>query len=256
MELVRMQDIGGLRAVVGNIQQVNELHKNFKETNFKHELVSEKNYILNPKLSGYRSVHLVYKYQRSVAVHLIELQIRTRRQHAWATAVETMGLFLDYALKSSEGPQKWLGFFALTASAFARIEMQPPVPGYEHLGMEETMIEVAREAKHLQVEEKLLGFGAAINAIHTDKRKGTYYLLVLDPIQKTIKYKAYSTERFNEATNDYLQAEEIAKNIQQQVVLVSTESIEALRRAYPSFFLDTHDFMGVLIKIIDQAEKY
>ncbi len=44
---------------------------------------------------------------------LIELQLRTRLQHEWATAVETMGTFLQSSLKSSQGPEEWLDFFSL-----------------------------------------------------------------------------------------------------------------------------------------------
>jgi hypothetical protein len=260
MQLARMQDIGGLRAVVGTLKQVELLHKNYKEMLFQHELVSERDYITRPKKSGYRSIHLVYRYKNNITPDydglLIELQFRTRQQHAWATAVETMGTFLDYALKSSEGPEEWLKFFALTGSAFAYLENRTPVPGFENLTAQETFKAVALKAQQLKVREKLSGFGTAINAIHSDKRKGTYYLLILDPIAKTIRFQAYSKERFDIATADYLKAEkQIVEGSQTQAVLVATASVEALRRAYPNFFLDTHEFLNVLKNIEDDVEK-
>lgn len=260
MELARMQDIGGLRAVVGTLKQLEVLQKNYKEVLFQHELVSERDYINKPKASGYRSVHLVYRYKNTAVPNydglLIELQFRTRQQHAWATAVETMGTFLDYALKSSEGPEEWLNFFALTGSAFAHLEKHPPVPGFENLTPLETLKLVVQKARQLKVQERLSGFGAAINAIHSDKRKGTYYLLVLDPVAKTLRFQAYSKERFDIATADYLKAEEqIVEGSQTQAVLVATASVEALRRAYPNFFLDTHEFLNVLKEIEGVVEK-
>jgi len=60
-----------------------------------------------------------------------------------------MGTFLDHALKSSEGPDEWLKFFALTGSAFAHYEKCNPVPGYEHLSKEETYTKVVEEARRL-----------------------------------------------------------------------------------------------------------
>jgi putative GTP pyrophosphokinase len=260
MELARMQDIGGLRAVVATLKQLEALHRNYKEVLFQHELVSERDYISKPKQSGYRSIHLVYRYKNAAAPNydglLIELQFRTRQQHAWATAVETMGTFLDSALKSSEGPEEWLEFFALTGSAFAHLEKRPPVPGFENLTEHETLKSVVHKARHLKVREKLRGFGAAINAIHSDKRKGTYYLLVLDPVARTTRFQAYSKERFDIATADYLKAEEqIVEGSQTQAVLVATASVEALRRAYPNFFLDTHEFLNVLKEIEEAVEK-
>jgi ppGpp synthetase/RelA/SpoT-type nucleotidyltranferase len=142
MQLSRMQDIGGLRAVVADLKKVKILRENYKSSRFEHELVGEKDYIQNPKTSGYRGIHLVYKYKnKSVdsydGLH-IELQFRTKLQHSWATAVETMGTFLNQALKSSEGPEEWLKFFSLTASAFAHLEESNAVPEYEDLSKEET----------------------------------------------------------------------------------------------------------------------
>lgn len=49
MKLSRMQDIGGLRAVVENLKQVEQLYDNYKNSKWKHQLVNEKNYIDNPK---------------------------------------------------------------------------------------------------------------------------------------------------------------------------------------------------------------
>ncbi|MEA1894581.1 MAG: RelA/SpoT domain-containing protein [Euryarchaeota archaeon] len=110
MKFSRMQDIGGLRVVVATLKRVYELEESYKQSRFKHKLVTERDYIQNPKSSGYRSVHMVYKYHNDSAAAydglLLELQIRTRLQHAWATAAETMGTFINYALKSSEGPEE------------------------------------------------------------------------------------------------------------------------------------------------------
>lgn len=86
MKLSRMQDIGGLRAVVSNLEVARQLTESYKSSRFTHDLVGEKDYIEYPKDTGYRGIHLVYKYQnRRVALYdglHIELQIRTRLQHA------------------------------------------------------------------------------------------------------------------------------------------------------------------------------
>jgi putative GTP pyrophosphokinase len=101
MQLARMQDIGGLRAVVETVQQIRELESLFKKSRSSHELVREDDYISTPKDSGYRSLHLVCRYKSTSSPEYnglcIELQIRTKLQHAWATAVETIGTFLDQA---------------------------------------------------------------------------------------------------------------------------------------------------------------
>lgn len=104
MKLARMQDIGGLRAVLSSIEKVRSLEALYRDGRFPHELSHSKDYIAEPKEDGYRGIHLVFKYKNIRApdyngLH-IELQLRTQLQHAWATAVETMGTFLGQALKS------------------------------------------------------------------------------------------------------------------------------------------------------------
>lgn len=261
MELSRMQDIGGLRAVVGSLEQVQKLHDSYKYGHLDHGLVNEKNYIDQPKSSGYRGIHLVYRYHNDRTPDYdglyIEIQLRTRKQHAWATAVETMGIFLNSALKSSEGPDSWLDFFALTGSAFARLEGTNAVPGFENLTSTETFQAVAQKSRQLKVREKLTGFGIATEAIHRDKGNGSYYLLVLDPENKSVLLRPYGKDRYDVATADYLREEEsiIRTESQKQAVLVATASVAALESAYPNFFLNTREFLRILREIENKADR-
>lgn len=258
MNLARMQDIGGLRAVVRGIREVRELEGNYLNSRFLHKLVKEDDYISEPKQSGYRGVHLVYRYANPRAQSydglFVELQIRTRRQHTWATAVETMGLFLDRALKSSQGPEEWLQFFALTGAAFAHVEDSAPVPGYERSSALETFEAVAEATERLRVREHLSAFSLA--ARHVQKDRGSYHLVVLDFEEKLLHIDSYSRQRLDEATSEYTSVEQrIAEGAPLQVVLVSTDSTESLRRAYPSYFLDTRSFLRELNLLRLRARK-
>lgn len=251
MRLSRMQDIGGLRAVVKDIHAVRALQSAYKQSRFPHQLMNEHDYIGMPKSSGYRSVHLVYKYRNEKAREydglLLELQIRTRLQHAWATAVETVGTFLDQSLKSSEGPDAWLEFFALTSSAFSHVEIQTLVPQYVNLSKEETFSLVAKMATELGVREKLVAFTVAADSISLDTRKGSYHLVTLNASSKTITVQSFSKARLAEANMEYTRMETRITGVEGiQAVLVSTNSIAGLRRAYPNFFLDTHEFINQL----------
>ena len=62
MSLSRMEDIAGCRAVLNNTGYVKRLHYNLKKSRTKNILHRERDYILNPKESGYRGVHLIFKY--------------------------------------------------------------------------------------------------------------------------------------------------------------------------------------------------
>lgn len=258
MQLSRMQDIGGLRAVVSTLDEVRQLEANYQNSTFNHELLRSLDYIEEPKESGYRSVHLVYRYKNSRRQAYdglcLELQIRTRLQHAWATAVETVGTFLRHALKSSEGPKDWLSFFSLTGSAFAHLEATPPVPKYAGLSKKETFVTVVEQARQLGVKDKLVAYSIAAERVHMDQKKGMYHLVVLSPEQQTVSITNYGRDSLDAASRDYGEVEHsIAKGEPIQAVLVSAGPIESLRRAYPNLFLDTHEFVEHLNRIEAEA---
>lgn len=256
MSLSRMQDIGGLRAVVGSMSQLKLLHHNYKTSRFTHALVSEYNYVESPKQSGYRSIHLVYKYKLKDGSPYdglqLELQFRTKLQHAWATAVETVGTFIQHPLKSSQGPDEWLSFFSLAGSAFAHLENSPVVPGYTTLGKRETFEATTQDSARLGVRDMLLGYSSAVKAIPTGTARAAYYLVQLNfgEEKKSVDIKPFAREQLEKANAEYMEAEKRASSGEQiQVVLVSAGSIESLRRAYPNYFLDTHDFLRHLKRI-------
>jgi ppGpp synthetase/RelA/SpoT-type nucleotidyltranferase len=115
MNLSQMQDIGGCRSILSTVAKVRELENIYKRSRgIKHKLVREKDYIVEPKKDGYRSLHLIYKYysdkNETYNGLLIEIQIRSKLQHAWATAVETVGTFTRQAIKSKRRRQRLVRF--------------------------------------------------------------------------------------------------------------------------------------------------
>lgn len=256
MKLSRMHDIGGLRAVVSNMKQVDKLVSYYLDDPFfKHELVDVYDYVTSPKESGYRSIHLVFKYKnpRAHEKHQnlrIEIQVRSNLQHAWATAVETLGTYLDFALKSGDGPTMWLDFFTLAGSAFAYYEGCPPVPILDHLSREETYQRVVEQAKKLQVRENLLGFSVATSEITENLKGSSFYVVVLDLVDKTVQVEGYGREKQAEAANEYANIEKrVADGEKLQAVMVGAQSVKELRKAYPSYFLDTQAFLRYLSRI-------
>lgn len=84
LDLYRMQDIGGVRAVLDTTAQVYEIAKILRR---RPSFVDERDYIRAPRVSGYRAMHVVVKYDDRT----IEIQLRTQVMHAWAYTVERAG---------------------------------------------------------------------------------------------------------------------------------------------------------------------
>lgn len=265
MKLTTMQDIGGLRTVLASVVDVYKLASTYRDnTRFTHELINEYDYMYKPRNEdGYRSLHLIYKYKnkRNPAYDglRIELQIRTKLQHIWATAVETMGTFLGQALKSRQGDREWIDFFAITSSAFAYMENSNPVPRFKHLSHKETFSAVAKAEANLDVLDKMSGYSLAVREIVKHRGKGkswSYHLIILNSLKQTIQIIPYDRESLKEAMISYSQVEaEAAKGKKIEPVLVSAGPIDELRRAYPNFFLDIRDFMDIVHKIVKKGQK-
>jgi hypothetical protein len=170
-------------------------------------------------------------------------------QHAWATAVETVGTMLSRALKASEGEEEWLRFFALTSTVFAAEEDSPPVPDMPANGA--AIAEVQREAQRLRVRERLRAYRAAVDMLEHEQYRGApYFLLSLDPAQERLDITGFGSGALEQATAAYLEREsDTADSPGAEVVLVRSESLESLRRAYPNYFLDTELFLMQLDEV-------
>jgi len=254
MQLARMQDIGGIRAVVQNMRKVRELEAAYKKGTMVFSIVKGgKDYINYPKDSGYRSVHMIFKCKSGFS---IELQIRTIIQHAWATAVETMGTFLDHSLKSSEGPEEWLNFFSLASSAFAVLESTPRVPAHDRFTSKEIFEMLLKKEQELNVIDKLAGFRVVARHIQDDKKRGHYHLITLNLDTRRASIQSYSNKDADKANAEYSIKESLVRKGQNlQVVLVTSESISALKKAYPSYFLDAQLFAKQLAAVRKTLEK-
>jgi ppGpp synthetase/RelA/SpoT-type nucleotidyltranferase len=256
MQLTTMQDIAGIRAIFDKLSDVQLIaSKYIHNKNFPHEFVDSYDYITYPRdIDGYRSHHLIYKYKNkqnpSYDGLRVEIQLRTKLQHIWATAVETMGTFLGQALKSKQGDKEWLNFFALVSSAFSFLEKTPPVPRFSHLSKKQTINELAKMEQELGAIEKMKNFSTVVSSIGS-KKSYTYHLLVLNSLQHTIAVYTYDRDNFEVAMRDYAKFEsEAAKGSKLEPVLVSAGPMENLRKAYPNLFLDISEFEKTLMKLI------
>jgi len=256
MRLSRMQDIGGLRAVVSTIAQARKLEGMYRAGGLQHDLDSSKDYIQQPKPDGYRSIHLVFKYKNAAVPEYdglrLEMQIRTKLQHEWATAVETASTFLGQALKAGQGDDEWKDFFLACSAAMCNMERQPLPPGFEDHAPEDIVGLVKFQEASLNALSLLRGFSIAAEGISRARGQGRYHLVELNTVERKVRITPYPTARLADAEAAYADAERRAQEgAPIDVVLVAAGTVEAMKRAYPNYFLYAQGFVHKIGKLID-----
>lgn len=249
MKLSQMHDLGGARAVLHDVAEVRKVEQAFLNSRHKHELSRHDDYISQPQSSGYRGVHLVYKYNsdRSDTYNglRIELQLRSGLMHAWATAVETVGTFTKQSLKSSYGDYDFLRFFTLMGASLAAEEGTPFPPGVPG-DIDAVHTEIRLLSEQLKIIERMEAYRLGLREAEVGSQTGAYSLLQLDISASVLtitsfRHLAEATAAFDAA--ELATSEQNEDEVMQDAVLVSVDSLNNLRSAYPNYFLDTSTFL-------------
>jgi Region found in RelA / SpoT proteins len=263
LHINQLQDLGGVRAILRSIAEVREL-VSILQTKSHHELREQDNYIDNPKADGYRSHHLMFNFRdrRNGGIHdgrRIELQLRTRLQHSWATAVEAIGLFRGEDLKGGEGSPEWLRLFVLMSAEFAVAEGCPEPSG--------ALARYYRIKEIKALDQQLDATTILDNLSHLVKWSDEYPEAIKDVTHFLISYDNATNEvrvqsfiRPIVAVSSYDNAEFLAFKAgwDRTTVLVAVDQIENLKLAYPNYFGDVQLFKKQLIDITKgkQAREY
>jgi putative GTP pyrophosphokinase len=258
MGLGGMQDIGGYRAVVKDTKDLFKLKDILENNTTNHKLKEPVDYVDRPKKSGYRSIHFIYTYNSKLDKYenlLLELQIRTKLQHNWATAVETAGILTKTSLKSSQGPDEWLEFFKIVSSLFAIKEELPVLEEHKERSMENLMVECFNLTNELKVIDILKALRISARQIEIEKFNGDYYLINIDVKEKFVNILTFKKSDYEIASVEYLRLEKEVNENENAVVLVSASSIKSLKKAYPSYFLDTSEFISALERINENCKR-
>ena len=264
MTLRSMQDIEGCRAIVANEKRAWKLVRELKR---KKEF-RIKDYITDPKVDGYRSIHLVSDFSNGQeGVRPIEIQVRTAAQHAWATAVEIIDLFTGQAIKANRGSAEWQHFFRCASDQLAFIE---DIPVYNQISPEklarELFIRLKDDTKpdrrdfirkntetlyilegRLNVLANFTAYAGSLKAADDHLAKvaiSGYVLLEIDLKENKVGTRIFKKENFAASTAAYLEAEKRALTTQGLVVaLVSSDAVGGIKEAYPNYFADSSVFL-------------
>ncbi len=257
MAVSRMQDVGGIRIIVDNISDARTVHK-VLTTNSSHEVViPAKDYIEKPKSDGYRGIHQVFRYQSDnddINNMRIEVQIRTKLQHAWATSVETLGVIEKISYKTGEGTSEKRSFFIL-ASALLALEENSNVPEeYEGVSKENLIRELKIIEGRSHILTKLKGLSALNPELRLQGSGEIFYVLLLSAGENNdFQIKVIPFDDEEQAVIHYDSLERLTRGDPvKSVVLVKSQNLSELKKAYPNYFLDAALFVDTITGIIKQ----
>jgi ppGpp synthetase/RelA/SpoT-type nucleotidyltranferase len=252
LDLDMIQDLGGCRCVLDSMDELSVLLEELLLLDC-FEVDRQSAYIQKPKRSGYRSHHLIVRYKGAGEDNAydglwLEIQLRTKLQHTWATANEAVGLYTGQDLKGGKGSDDWLRFFALMASEIAAAEGMPvrkDAPPRDKR---------VAEIRHLEAK---LGAGELLNACAftfkeiTDNLKPAeapaYWLVTYKPQLKEVDVQPYGV-----LTGFH--AYERAELAGEEAVLVDSTKLESLRREFPNYFGDVRLFQEILASVTGEED--
>lgn len=227
MNLSRMWDIAGCRCILNSTDE-DKLYVLLKKIQKEYgRNCKVKDYVAEQKASGYRSIHVYVKDHQTQKP--IEIQIRNKAQHNWATLVEIVDLL--FGTKNKEcGAESQLGRFLYLYSKA------------ENLTKEEF-------SEMLKIERKVKVFERMSNVLTRNylnirrqwlkqKTKGSYFVITANKNGSEI----VSFPSFKEAETSYY--EKYLANSDSNIVLTHLRmpDFNQISMAYSNYVLAMHAF--------------
>lgn len=254
-----MHDFAGCRMIFESLEDLNvfreHMHSATVIRNVEHQLRHKDNpdkydYVETPKATGYRGIHDVYRHFPRGSVRqqgkkpwdglLVEVQYRTRAQHAWATAVEISDL-LDGEQTKFELDQSERGkFFAFASEVIAQ----------QYEGMTRAFVDKsdAELREMLRASEAKLGILRRLKLLKQfeDEEKLQRHN-VLNIYRDENGEPALEVLPFKSPTEAIAKASELeASSASLNAVYVRSDNPKQLRSAYRNYFYDPIDFVQII----------
>lgn len=237
--LTTLRDIAGCRLIVPTEEDVRQIASDIWATGQCHGIT--KDYMTNPKDSGYRGIHLVCRHNSEAYGYEnlnVEVQVRSRRQHDWATAVEIYDLVTGADLKSGFGSRGQKRYFQLVADLLNDDAADRSTMIKELGGLDEKLhvLNTLREA----MNSMYIIYNSDLEISRTDS-----CLITVDVGLQQITLDVFPDCEEAAAADRYTELESTAQD-GLLYLLARAGSLEDLRRAYPNYYSDVSSFVDWL----------
>ncbi|HBV77626.1 MULTISPECIES: RelA/SpoT domain-containing protein [Vibrio] len=260
-----MIDIAGCRLILPDMNSLNNIAQHIENrvnSINRIEINKIKNYITDPKDNDcrYRSLHIHFKYKTKQGKPFkVEAQLRTEYQHAWATTVEIIDLLEHTKIKThshsdlyKENQQKkWETLLIFMSDYIADKEGIITLSEEERSSISLRLSQLNDElhaASHLESFQMMT---KKLESIITDNKKQYILFLIEETEKKVLLEEIYNKEK--EAIARYNLIEKAFTGIDSlNALLVSSEKMSSINKAYPNYAGDCSEF----IKLLNEAIKY
>ncbi|WBQ09280.1 RelA/SpoT domain-containing protein [Hyphomonadaceae bacterium ML37] len=245
MHLARMNDIAGCRVIFPTIKSLYQFRDQLLKARWSHKLTHDPDrydYVERPKETGYRGIHLVYSFvPRGRGAEpwrglRIEIQLRTKAQHVWATGVETGDLLTKGRAKFGEGADAYRRYWLLASEIIARTrEGQPSY--LAELSSEEIVY-------HFEALDQQLNIRRLMRSARRSqpKLKAEASTVLIYRADRKLPLTAHSFSHWQDAVKFYNKAEKDLAD-QADVVLVEADNVKSIRNVFRNYFSNTTDFL-------------
>lgn len=257
MQLPNMHDIAGCRAICSSVDDLYEFRSKFLNTRSLHVHTNDEDrfdYIKNPKPSGYRGIHDIFETVLSSESGSrwnglkVEIQFRTRAQHAWATAVETVDLLNGERAKFGQASPKLQRFFVVASELIARYAegVTGPLRGVDDKVVAKEFGKLNRE---LGIVRRL---GEAV-ASNPEIQKDRNTILIFH-FEGNTRLEVLSFNSITPAQKMYSELESEMEG-RADIVLVKSQNAEDLKRAFQNYFTDATDFVDLVTEAYNSLKQ-
>lgn len=242
----------GCRLIFPTLKELQLFRGEFQWARFNHQRrnnLDKYDYIKRPKPLGYRGIHDIYEYQTSSVKGaplkglLLELQYRTRCQHAWATSVEIMTHLTGFEPKFNRGDQNHIEFLRLASEVIARTceDMRSCFPDMRDAEVAQAFESVEEELHLMPVMRQMRPSEETDTGTRTE-----VFILQIGPDQ-SLKIHEYPNR--GAAAPAYFKLEKEFPH--DDIVLVTAESFAEMRDTFRNYFYDVREF----VRLVDEGCK-
>ena len=244
VRLTQLQDIGGLRIIVEQNRDIDNLVEYLKAKVQEQTSISIKRIVDYREKgrddSGYRATHIILEREQVC----LELQIRSRIQHYWAELIERTSVIYGHVLKELEGSSEVISYFKRLSNIFYLIESGQQMDSNQKLELERSRLNAEAIINASDSKNILSGFvneNIVKTLVDKETRLGgssfNNWVFIFDWNQGLFVDWLNVSLNPDEAIRSYVEYENTyPADKGYEVVLVGTSSVAKVRETHSHYF--------------------